>query len=143
MVQDTRERTAAGSDIARSEAELDVLADALQNDDWAVAKRSLAALRNALLNVNPAHRGPLLVRAQSLVERARAQALEERQSVANRCAVLKLGRTATARYRVCIRIIVLYGRFRPITAQFYLSWICDRRHNASSARWLCCPRHVM
>ncbi len=85
--------------VSRAEAQLEAVSQALDVDDWPAAEQSLECLRSVIIQVDASARGPLLQRAQTLVERAHSQALERRQDIANRCAVLQLGKTAAACYR--------------------------------------------
>ena len=99
MTQGRHKRAEGGCVVSRSEAQLDAFSQALTADDWLAAEQSLDALRKVIVQVDIAERGPLLQRAQALVERARSEALDRRLDIANRCAVLQLGKAADACYR--------------------------------------------
>ena len=99
MTQSWHQDVESGSAVSRAEAQLAATLRALDGDDWRTAEQSLEALRQVIVQVDAMERGPLLQRAQAMVERARSQAIERRQDIANRCAVLRLGKTADASYR--------------------------------------------
>ena len=83
----------------RAEGQLEALSRALEVDDWPAAERLLGAFCEVIVQVDATERGPILQRAQATVEGARSHALGRRQDIANRCAVLQLGKTASACYR--------------------------------------------